>query len=317
MKISLLFFVMIAFISVTAYSQEQFENGSFEDWEEVGLGVDLMEPVNWSSIKTSDEDNLNIVAPVVWGKSTDAHTGDFSIYLTNIATFGIVATGTITNGRVHPDLDPSKAYVYTVTNDAKWHTVQTGRPDSLAGWYRANPASGDFGTVVVDLHVGEYKRPGGSADTANLIGTANFNLPGDTVKEWTRFSVPFEYFQEGNPEYQLTILTSGNGESALDGSEAWFDDLEFIYNNSTSVNEQEDLNKLVVFSSNGMINIRMEGNTVSEYRVMVMDILGRQVYNKTLRSNVNLQVQSGKSNGIYIVRLIHGNKSYTKKVFVN
>ncbi len=317
MKIRLLFIFGLSFLVVMAYSQEQFENGGFEDWEEVGLGADLMEPVNWSSIKTSDADNLNIVAPVVWAKSTDAHSGDFSVYLTNIEVFGFVAAGTLTNGRVHADMDRSKAYVYTVTDDAKWHTVLTGRPDSLVGWYKANPASGDFGTAIVDLHVGEYKRPGNSADTANLIGKAEFNLPGDTVKEWTRFSVPFEYLQEGNPEYQITILTSGNGTSALDSSEAWFDDLELIYNNSTSVKEAEDLNKLVVFTSGGMINIRMEGRSQTEYRLMVSDILGRQVYNKTIWSNVNLQVNPGKSKGIYIVRLVHGNKYYTRKVFVN
>jgi hypothetical protein len=228
-----------------------------------------------------------------------------------------ISTVNITHGRVHSDINRDNAYVYSVTSDSKWHSVLTGRPDSLVGWFKANPANGDFGTVIVDLHVGEYKRPGGAADTVNLIGSAAFNLPGDTIKDWTRFSVPFEYFQEGNPEYQLTILTSGNGTSALDSSEAWFDDLKFIYNNSTSVEKQEDLNKLVVFTSGGMINIRMEGKTNTEYRVMVSDILGRQIYNKTLLSNVNLQLNPGRSKGIYIVRLTVGYKNYTRKIFVD
>ena len=311
------FLFAILFITVSAYSQEQFENGGFEEWEEVGLGADLMEPVNWSSVKTSDVPNLNPVAPVVWGKSTDAHSGSYSVYLINKKSFGIIAPGTITNGRVHADINKENAYIYSVTSDSKWHSVLTGRPDSLVGWFKANPASGDFGNIIVDLHVGEYKRPGNSADTANLIGKAEFNLPGDTIKDWTRFSVSFEYFQEGNPGYQLTIITSGNGIDAVDSSEAWFDDLELIYNNSTSVESHEDLNKLFVFSSNGMINIRMDGKSNTEYRVMVCDILGRQVYNKTLLSNVNLQLNPGRSKGIYIVKLTDGYKNYTRKIFVD
>ena len=317
MRIRLLFIVAMAFLSVMAYSQEQFENGGFEDWEEVGLGAEMMEPVNWSSIKTSDATDLNPFAPVVWAKSTDAHSGDFSVYLKNVKVFSFVATGTITNGRVHSDMDRSKAYVYTGLDDSKWYSVLTGRPDSLVGWFKANPASGDFGSIDVSLHVGEYRQPGTAADTANLIGKAVFLLPSDTIKEWTRFTVPFEYFLEGNPEYQLTILTSGNGTAAVDSSEAWFDDLEFIYNNATTVEQAENLNKLIVYSSNGIINIRMEEKANIEYRVMVSDILGRQVYNRNMESNVNLQINPGKTKGIYIVRLIHGNNIYTRKVFVN
>ena len=317
MKKHLLFLVTIIFIPVVAFSQVHFENGGFEDWEEVGLGAEMMEPVNWSSVKTSDSENLNPVAPVSWAKSTDANSGDFSVHLKNIKVFGFIATGTLTNGRVHADMDRTKAYVYTSLADSKWYSLLSERPDSLVGWFKSNSASGDFGTVDVSLHIGEYKQPGTAADTANLIGKALVHLPTDTTKEWTRFSVAFEYFQEGKPEYQLTILTSGDGTDALEGSETWFDDLEFIYNDGTPVEQTENLNKLIVYSSNGIINIRMEEPANNEYRVIISDILGRQVYNRNLESNANLQVNPGKSKGIYIVRLIHGNNIYTRKVFVN
>lgn len=317
MKIRLLFIVAMAFLSVMAFPQVHFENGGFEDWEEVGLGSEMMEPVNWSSIKTSDATDLNPFAPVVWAKSADAHSGDFSVYLKNVTVFSFVVTGTITNGRVHSDMDRTKAYVYTGLDDSKWYSLLTERPDSLAGWFKSNSASGDFGTIDVSLHVGEYRQPGGAADTANLIGKALFHLPSDTTKEWTRFSVAFEYFQEGKPEYQLTILTSGNGTAALDSSETWFDDLEFIYNDGTPVEQTENMNKLIVYSSNGIINIRMEEPASNEYRIIISDILGRQVYNRILESNASLQLNPGKSGGIYIVRLIHGNNIYTRKVFVN
>jgi len=76
-------------IAITAFSQQQPENPGFEDWEDVGLNVD--EPVNWSSLKTSNDPGINFVAPYVWDKSTDFHTGTYSVKLYNSSVLGIVA----------------------------------------------------------------------------------------------------------------------------------------------------------------------------------------------------------------------------------
>ena len=64
MKKILIGLISIA-ISISAYSQQQPENASFENWETIS-GLTTQEPVDWSSIKTSDNSTLNPLAPYVW-----------------------------------------------------------------------------------------------------------------------------------------------------------------------------------------------------------------------------------------------------------
>lgn len=305
------FLWMLLFVSVYV-SAQQFQNSGFEEWEDVGLGADMMEPVNWSSIKTSDNENLNPYVPVVWGVSGDAHSGEHSVYLVNVGALEVVATGMVTNGRVHADLNADLAYVYTVQDDPRWNTPFSQRPDSVVGWYKYNPSQGDFGAVKVGLHVNELQIPG---DESNLVAMAYLELPSETITEWTRFAVAFEYYKDINPEYQLTILYAGNGTMAVDGSEAWFDDVEFIYNPESV--EENTSEKLMVYSSYGKINISINGNNTDEYQIVVNDLWGRQVFYGKLQVGEDLQISNGISKGVYIVSAINGGNSFSKKIVVN
>ncbi len=309
----LLHLIILSFALTTlAYSQPQFENGGFEVWEDVGLGADKMEPENWSSIKTSDNSGLNTVAPVVWGISDDAHSGNYSVYLHNVAALGIVATGTLTNGRVHPSLFPDSAWVYTDVNDPKWHSSFDWRPDSVAGWYKSNAAEGDFGTVKVVLHKGGLQLPG--VET-NIVGIAYYEMPAGAVTDWTRFSIPIQYVSSDKPEYQLSVLTAGNGVDAVDGSEIWFDDIEFIYNNSSVEDHLAD--NLKVFAFDGKINISINGSSNDNYELFVRDIMGREIYGTRNYKGQDVSVSENLKSGIYFVTIIKGKKWVSRKVMLN
>ena len=66
MKKNLLILLSLCLTVLVVHGQ-QMTNPSFEDWEDAGTVID--EPVNWSSIKTSDAGSLiNNAAPVVWGQ---------------------------------------------------------------------------------------------------------------------------------------------------------------------------------------------------------------------------------------------------------
>ncbi len=117
-------------MSLSLVAQQQFENPGFEDWEDAGTVIE--EPTNWSSIKTSDAGQIiNDAAPVVWAQSDDAHSGNYSLKLFNTAAFTIVASGTISNGRVHADFNPELGYVYTQHDDDRWHTALAVIPTVL------------------------------------------------------------------------------------------------------------------------------------------------------------------------------------------
>jgi len=232
MKKSLLF-ILSAIFYLTGISQTQLENPGFEaGWEN---GADVAgsedEPINWSSLKSADA--LTTFAPIVaYKETTNPHSGTYCIRLENTLTLGVVANGLLTNGRVHADFDPELGYVYTNTADSKWNTPFTVRPDSLVGWFRYNPLSGDQGKVEVITHTtaAQGQLPATTYPMAHWVSRARYDVTTTSASTWVRFSVPFTYYTTGNPEYVLVVLSAGDSTQAVDNSVMWIDDLELIYN---------------------------------------------------------------------------------------
>lgn len=293
--------------------QTQFENPGFEEWEPIEHGS-VPEPVEWSSIRTAIPDDLAKVAPAIWGQSEDARTGNYSLYLINKAAFELVATGMLTNGRVLADLDYDKTNSHTVPEDPRWHTSLPQRPDSVVGWYKGKPKPGDFPTAKVLLHTGYASLP--QADSSTWIGVAYAALSGTEVNEWTRFSAPFEYFNDETPQFMLTILTAGNGTEAIAGSEAWFDDLELIYNNGTSVGELT-ASKLDVSVSGKTLTILIDGQAGKTATLFVTDLAGRSLLTTSLNTGEANTFTLDADQGIYLVSVKIGSTVISKKVWLN
>lgn len=219
----LLFAIFAMTYTFTAISQQQPQNPSFEDWEDVSL--DVPEPENWSSIKTADA--LGGFAPYVWDQSTDAHTGTYSVKVYNEDTFvGIVAAGTMTNGRIHAEISGT-GWAFTNPADSRWNTPLTQKPDSIAVWAKFTKVGSDVAQVKAVIHEdGEAKIA--DEDSTYYIGVSTISIP-ESVATWTRFSAPFTYLNELDPVYVLMVLSSADNSATL-GSEAYYDDVEFIYN---------------------------------------------------------------------------------------
>ncbi len=215
---------VFAIVSISFGQQTQPQNPGFEFWEDVGLETD--EPVDWSSIKTSDNSFLNGLAPYVWDKSTDAHTGNYSVKLFSAPILTFVAAGALTNGRVHADINPDLGYMFTDVNDERWNTPIDRKPDSVAVWIKHFPQGNDTAQVKALLHTGTAKLP--DPTMSNWVGLALINVP-DQTSDWTRFSAPFEYFNGDDPEYILFVVSSA-GTTATEDTETYFDDFELIYN---------------------------------------------------------------------------------------
>lgn len=205
----------------------QLVNEDFENWEHVGEPTE--EPYRWSSLQTADA--LASSAPDGLD-TTLGHTGMYGVKLTvPNAVFGIVANGILTTGRVHASFNPEEGYVYTDVSSPEWYTPFVARPDSLVGWYKYAPTSGDHGKIEVLLHKGTHARiPRDATTISNQVGDATFQFT--TAKsEWTRFSVPFHYTSSDNPEYVLGVIQAGDSTVAKVGTTVWIDDVKLIYNN--------------------------------------------------------------------------------------
>jgi hypothetical protein len=307
-------FVLAILLFNLINAQTQFDNASFEEWEEIGFGPNIIEPVEWSSIKSSDDETISGQAPHVWDRSEpgNAHTGNYSVYLHTVRVFGINATGTLANGRYHAEFNINNAYTFTDTVNSQWHTRITARPDSLVGWYKAKPSTGDFPTVKCVLHTG-YAAISAISDTSSFVASNVISLPSEEVTEWTRFSFPLIYHKDILPEYALVILTSSNGLSAIEGSEAWFDDLEFIYNDGTGIIEK-DSDELDIIKRNNGISVFVNTSNTENYSLTVYDMMGRLVKKDNGFTGQKNMHDLNISKGTYIVSVSYAGKTLTKKI---
>ena len=226
------FLPLLAFAPFTAFAQPQLNNPSFENWQNLGTGTE--EPTEWSSIKTSDGGALiNGVAPQVCFRSADFHTGSYSVNVRSQQAPGVVANGTATCGRVHATFTPSEGSVFTDAGNTDWNHALTSKPDSLVGWFKATPQGNDNGKVEAILHTGAGSLPA-NGTTPNWNARARWIAPEATVSSWTRFSVPFTYFNATTPAYILMVLTSGDSLVTVLNSQSWYDDIALIYNLTAS-----------------------------------------------------------------------------------
>jgi hypothetical protein len=304
-KIYILLFAILPSISFA----QHVENPSFEDWEVEG---GKQEPVNWSSVQTGLPNNISALAPQVMTQSTDAHTGQYSVKLECISTFGIVATGIITNGRIFADFDPTKGYANTVGSDSRWNTPILAQPDSIVGWYKFAPSGSDVTEVKAVIHTGDAKIP--DATKSNFLGEATFTIPNTLVATWTRFSVPFVYTSSAAPDHVLIVLSAGNGTQAVKGSIAYYDDIELIYN-PLGLAELND-ETASIFGYGKHINIDLKRVQVTqEITLHIYDVLGREVKVQNMQPGT-MNVISDLPTGFYVCTLQSGNQVTTKKVVV-
>jgi len=311
---SVLSILIILVFSVTAMSQSQYENASFEEWEEVGTPYE--EPVNWSSLKTSDNPTASDFAPrVMFRSDTTAHSGDYSVYLINtfVPIISSVATGTFCNGRYHvaPDFNPDESSSITVVGDDRWHTQLTQRPDSVVGWYMCKPVDGDFPTVKVVIHQDSCSIPGTEDE---WIAEAYWEGPTTEVNTWTRFSIPFVYYKDEIPEFILTIFTAGNGVDAVADGQAWFDDLELIYNPDGIDELSKD--DLRVFYTNGTLEMNLVEQQPQLYNLQITDLSGHVVYNDDIKSGIRHRISISLPGGMYIASVSDSKDVLSKKFIV-
>jgi len=293
---------------------QQLENPGFEDWEDVGLGLDNLEPVNWSTIKTSDDPNLSGFAAVTWERTTESHSGQYAVKLFNTTQISIPVVGTVCNGRYHPNINTALAYSYTDTEDPRWNTPFTSRPDSIAFWVKFFPMEGDTMQFQALLHVGACSLPPNFINPENQVGYTRADLPGP-YEDWTRISLAFEYSDGRIPEYILIILASGNGTNSIDGSIAYFDDLEIIEPQAVKDNP---LSNAAIYIANEILYLKNVPNDyLNDAKIKISDLTGRTLLQSNIYSS-ELSLKSINLNtGCYIVSIASAEHTVSKKLFID
>lgn len=242
------FFTLISLVMLSLAAlagtdnQPNIQNGGFEDW-----GVDkdapasqAVEPRYWHSF-TSASGTWASLAGEHCFKSTDAHSGNYSVKLQATSVWGQIANGTVTTGRLnagsikaddpanHSELDMSKTE--TDRNGDPFYQTLEARPDSIAFWVKFSTGkAGTCANMSAFITDGTYFQAPLDKTYNNIVGKAeNKNIT--ACSEWTRISVPFTYADNGlEPKAIMltfsTCATPGGGK----GDEVLLvDDVELIY----------------------------------------------------------------------------------------
>ncbi len=315
MKRNILVIICLLFI-VPFLMAQQIENPGFEEWEVVIAGPpDIIEPVNWSSIKTSDDPVLSGLAPITFEQSTDAHSGQYAIKLFNVylSIIGSAVAGTMCNGQYHADPNPDLGYAFTNPTDPQWNTPFTSRPDGIAFWMKFFPVGDDTLQFQALLHVAEGTLPPKPANEANQVAYTRADI-GGTHENWTRIAIPFNYFDERTPEYLLLILTSGNGTTPIEGSYALFDDLEII--DDWQAIHDNPLDQVGIYVIEKTLYIKnLPEDLIKHSNLEILDLTGRLVWQSKIHSNKVSLAPTNILNGIYIVKISSADHVISRKIY--
>lgn len=223
-------------------NQPNIQNGGFEDWgvDKDASASQAVEPRYWHSF-TSASGTWASLAGEHCFKSTDAHSGNYSVKLQATSVWGQIANGTVTTGRLnagsikaddpanHSELDMSKTE--TDRNGDPFYQTLEARPDSIAFWVKFSTGkAGTCANMSAFITDGTYFQAPPDKTYNNIVGKAeNKNIT--ACSEWTRISVPFTYADNGlEPKAIMltfsTCATPGGGK----GDEVLLvDDVELIY----------------------------------------------------------------------------------------
>jgi hypothetical protein len=232
-------------------------NHSFENWATTGSN-----PTDWTT-SNGIVTLLGGTSMVVEKETSIVQEGNSSARLTSRFITSPVASavvpgvvGLVTINALTRTYSPGKAF--------------TSRPDSLVGYYQYTPAGGDHFGVIILLS----KWNGTSRDT---IGMATYT---DNAASTTfnRFGMEINYRSTSNPDSILLVMSSsGDIPSAVDGSVAYVDNVQFVNKSTTS-------DVIICFAKPEFrlypnpVNEMMHIETVSENaNVQILDALGRLV----------------------------------------
>lgn len=317
-------------ISLLSVAQTQIANAGFESWTGSGTSI---EPTSWNSNKTgtgfasSGPQTCSMV-------TTGVHSGTACVVVETKYYIFAVVNGNVTTGLVNaPSTNKSEGFLGATGSNTM---AFTGRPDSLVGWYKytqstsGTGASAEQAKVRAILHTAEYFDPETPVSSnhndlsANQIAVALYVSPASNQATWKRFSVPFNYVNSSTPTAIMVNITSSNNQLTVapgsngTGSRLWVDDLEAIYNNVTSVKENDfDKNVKVYFYDKTIyvdfLQKNSERSTIEIYNATGQIVTTQQIENNGVNA---IDVSSFKS-GIYMYKVTGKSQGKFGKLFID
>jgi hypothetical protein len=249
-----------------------------------------MDPDNWNTLNP----NTAILGVLTCLKATgaDAHSGNSAIKLITKSVLGQNANGIATTGTITispPGVSGGVPY--------------TGRPDSIAGWYKYTSVGSDNGFVELLLL--------GAASATDTVGFVRFQTPASTVGTYTHFSAAVNYVSVNPVAKSIWLLSSSAGFTAVVNSTLFVDDLELITNSGASVNELASA--IVSLAPNPVSTELTIMSEKSLLQFSLYDSYGQMVLQNILSRGKNSIDLSALADGIYFYSSLDSEKNKMQK----
>jgi len=287
--------LFLSLISAGTIFSQQIDNGSMEDWDNLGSSTE--EPTNWNSFMTATG-GLAFFGSQQVEQSSDvpsASSGMYSVRVFSNSVLGIVANGNLTLGRINMGSStPSSSdnYNFTNTADSDFSQVLTTMPDSIVFWVQFNASNNTDSARIHAIIHDEYnfRDPIDAASAPYTVATAGLNY--GITNGWERKSVPFDYVGPSTTaKYILVTFTTNKvpgGGSA--GDEVFIDDVELIYNSAVGM-EIENANRWIGYNS--ISGLHFSNAFKSDETMIVYDLMGKEIVKGSAKSLQGLILNPG------------------------
>lgn len=245
-------FFIAALLAAGTLTAQQMPNSGFEDWTDFGVYED---PNDWTTI--------NMISlfggPITVSKSTDAHSGDYALETkTVVSDFG-------TPG----EFDTIQGIVMLGATDLSGEMMPgagfTHRPDSLVGWYKLT--SPNNSPCFINSILSYWNN-----NTREEIGSIFF--AGDSTSTYRRFSVPVLYSSNELPDTLSVFIMNSMDNGSGVNNVLRIDDLQFIYNSSAGISEQQAFFQVYPNPANDQFTVKSSSLPAS---IELFDLNGRSV----------------------------------------
>jgi hypothetical protein len=268
-----------AFIAVCNSFGQALPNAGFEAWTHTSF-PSYDTPNSWDNLNPSTS-SLGVFTCIKATAAADVHSGSAAVKLITKSVFGQTANGIVTTGTIN-----------TTTQTIGGGIPYTGRPDSIAGYFKYTSVSGDNGFVELQL-LGS----GGDTDT---VGYVRFVTPSSTVGSYTRFSKPVIY-RSSNPVVKSIWICSSSKDAVTHfvGSTLFVDDLLLVTNPATGINESSKL-EITVGPNPASNFIQIKNPSAKKDILKLYDVTGRKIAQHSIENTVNTIDVSTLPAGIYM-----------------
>ncbi len=203
MKIVYIFIFMA--VVLAGYSQEQIENGNFENW------TTSQDPVNWNN--TIDVGGFIIYTA---SRTTDAAQGNYAADLTTVNIYGNIIPGLIQLGELNVG---DSIDVYGGDSIGV-------RPKGFSFFYKYSPADND--TAIIYSYLTRYDTLNHIVDTVAVTGFVIW----DTVDTYKQMFLPYIYSDTDTtivPDTINILFMSSSINNPKEGSELLVDSVNLVY----------------------------------------------------------------------------------------